>query len=876
LLAAAFGCAGSKNGDPGPGAGGAGSGAGGSDGGMSAGGEAPIGGGGSAPLTCLGAEGPGVESTTYDDGEYQASVAITGGEPCAQSYSLSTTQPLRADAWGSDPPPNPRVFTELDGQPIVRTGNDMFDALYALSIEEARAASVDSISNYAFDDGNPVSCPPGGCFETGKLWTYVWTRDTAYAVMLGLAPLDPPRARASLDFKLSERRAGGGLEIVQDTGTGGSWPVSSDRVVWALGAWEALKWLDGPARTTFRDRAYEAMKNTADRDRLTIYDPKDGLYFGEQSFLDWREQSYPGWVAGDPAQIAGSKTLSTNVGHLRLLEIAAALATEKGLGAEAAQYQGWADELRTALGTLWIGDDGLFSTYRTSYLDGAPARRYDLLGQALVVIAGVGHHLQRAEAVASYPHLPKGPAVIWPQQQFVPVYHNRGIWPFVTALWGKAARQVRNSAAIDHAVRSLMRGAALNLSNMENFEAVTGAPWLDDGEYSGPVINSTRQLWSVAGYASMVHDLVFGLEASQTGIRFAPLLPQSLREALFGGMNRIALSNLRYRGKRIMIELVLGDAPVGGALSPTSVTLDGREIGDAFVAADEIADGSVFSLTLGADVGVAGTITELSGATLADYQTLFGPRTPAITGLSLQGGDLALAIDLAGESPGDVTLDVHRDGALVASGLPGSTTSWIDTTSTPANVSHCYTLETRFVSSGTRSQRAKPVCWWGPSNERITTIGAQSFVASGGTLVLNYGKYHYEGWGDPGHTLQASLTVAASGSYLVQLVAGNGGPVDSGITCALKKVEVKQGNVVVASGYLAMPHLGDWATWRESTFLPVDLQAGVSYTIVIGEDEYAFNMSELDHFSIYGGTGGKSGRFNRVNIAEIKLLATSL
>lgn len=28
-------------------------------------------------------------------------------------------------------------------------------------------------------------------------------------------------------------------EVEQDTGTGGSWPISSDRVVWCIAAWEA-------------------------------------------------------------------------------------------------------------------------------------------------------------------------------------------------------------------------------------------------------------------------------------------------------------------------------------------------------------------------------------------------------------------------------------------------------------------------------------------------------------------------------------------------------------------------------------------------------------------------------------------------------------
>ena len=42
------------------------------------------------------------------------------------------------------------------------------------------------------------------------------------------------------------------------------------------------------------------------------------------------------------------------------------------------------------------------------------------------------------------------------------------------------------TGAVTHGVRSLMRGAALNLSNMENFEAVTGAAWLDVARVARP------------------------------------------------------------------------------------------------------------------------------------------------------------------------------------------------------------------------------------------------------------------------------------------------------------------------------------------------------------------------------------------------------
>jgi hypothetical protein len=89
----------------------------------------------------------------------------------------------------------------------------------------------------------------------------------------------------------------------------------------------------------------------------------------------------------------------------------------------------------------------------------------------------------------------------------------------------------------------------------------------------------------------------------------------------------------------------------------------------------------------------------------------------------------------------------------------------------------------------------------------------------------------------------------------------------------VKAVHVYDGANLVGSGQLLMPHLATWSDWRDSNVVPVDLVAGKSYTIVVEEDDASGNMSDLDHFSLYGGSGGTAGRFNRVNVAEVKLLA---
>jgi hypothetical protein len=309
------------------------------------------------------------------------------------------------------------------------------------------------------------------------------------------------------------------------------------------------------------------------------------------------------------------------------------------------------------------------------------------------------------------------------------------------------------------------------------------------------------------------------------------------------------------------------------------VRLDGTDVGTGFLAAADLSDGSVIDIELGPAASASEGIRLISDADVADYRNVFGPKHPIVTGVDLSANRLVVSWTPNGEASGDVTFDVYRDGERIAEGLAGSTTSFIDPQSGDhATKTHCYSVEAIFAVSGNASQHAKPVCYWGAANARVQTYGAQGFVASGGQLVFNHGRWHYEDWGDPTDTLTiANVTPATSGPHLVQVLAGNGAAdFTTGITCGVKAVEVWSGNTKVGGGQLLMPHLATWDDWRDSSFVRVELQAGTSYTIVIREDEHSGNMSDFEHFTLYGGTGGASGRFNKVNISELKLLALGL
>src|SRR5690606_27268449 len=199
--------------------------------------------------------------------------------------------------------------------------------------------------------------------------------------------------------------------------------------------------------------------------------------------------------ASDVVHIAMSKALSTNLLHLRALEIASALAEESGEASAAQGFSSQASSLRLAIREhFWLEEEGQFSSFLSTGLDPSATRRYDLLASSLAILFDVASPEQALRILSGYPHYGPGAPVLWPQQQDTPIYHNRGEWPFVTAYWLRAAAHADHKAVANRMVHALIQGAAINLSNMENFEAATGLPLLEEGATTGPVVNSQRQL----------------------------------------------------------------------------------------------------------------------------------------------------------------------------------------------------------------------------------------------------------------------------------------------------------------------------------------------------------------------------------------------
>jgi hypothetical protein len=804
---------------------------------------------------------------TWDGKQETARFSLLDPEARLRSYTHSTTLQLR------DPVPQYTSYAERAGFPILRSGNLAFDALFALAAHEMRQDSVSEIRDGNYNAGAAIPCD---CFETGEKWHYVWTRDLSYAADLGLALLDPQRVRNSLEFKLAGYRAGlsktpqvagtqGGLQIVQDTGSGGSWPISTDRVTWAFAAEETLRMLPSNERSAFAARALTALSNTVENDRIAAFDASDGLYTGEQSFLDWRDQSYAAWITDDLASMAGAKSVSTNAAHYQALRLAARLAHDAGDAARATRYGAWAAALKRAINArLWLPDAGMYSSLTAAHFDGAPLHKFDWLGQSLAIVTGIASETQARSILAHYPHGPMGPPVIWPQQPGMPVYHNRAIWPFVTAYGLKAAALAGNAAVADAAYDSLVRGAALNLSNMENLEWLSGQPLLLDEQHPsliGPVINSRRQLWSVGAYLGMVIENVFGVTATDEGIALRPFVTTRLRRETFAGTGQATLHDLRLRGARVSVRLLLPAASQQqGYHKVEQVLLNGAPAG-ATIPWTGLRDGDVIEIALGAVVTGDKAIRRVNAGPYLESPLVFGPREPVIDAIGRgANGHARLRIGAGGNGPGTV-YHVYRDGKQVAANLNAG--AWIDREPHPFA---CYAVEAQFTASGNRSHHSVPRCAGEASEIAVT----DARVSSNLKPTMD-GAPHLAGWGAPQDRFEArGLRIESAGNYAIQLRYRNeANQINLGISGGVKWLAIDDAKGrTVAQGVVQLPHTKPArgkAPAPLSTPLQAQLQPG-AYRLRLGD---FYNMSYLESnasFSGAGGTGGPSNRFDLFGI----------
>lgn len=735
----------------------------------------------------------GFEYSSYNYTMHTKGITDTG-------YSVTANSPTSITSNATGSPKTWKLSEDLSEQPKFSAPNTpLAAAVYNLTMEE----TLKSINTDEF----------GEVFYTGTEWQKVWTRDTAMACMYSLSWIFPD---ISYNCQREKIKTSDGISVFEeDTGSGGSYPVSTDKIITMLAVWETYL-TDG--NKDHLKYFYDICENTIMQDMNVCYDKESGLFRGETSGTDWRDQTYPDWtsetVNNGLNNIAESKSTSVNVYYVKVLEIMSKAA--EILGKDKETQDRWAEmsqKLEEKVSDrLWNDNLGLYSAWEYPEYMGSPlAEKADVLGNGYALWYNVGTEEQLNQIAENYPLVNYGAPTVYPQKMGTlanaqKYYHNRGIWPGWQVALMIGAKYKGNEAVAEEIFNSNVRGAAAALTNKEviNYE-------------TGEGICSDQQLWSIAGTLSGYYRVLFGMNYDEEGITFKPAIPNWMESPF-------TLENYKYRNATLNITLK------GSGDKIADLKVDGVSVNGAYTFPTDSTGTHSIEITM-----------EESGNT---YKVNKGDKNlvicPSLPKLEYQGGSLYWA------PQSDLTYKLW-DGKQYID-VTGKNTYKVDTT-----VYGCYSLMT-VSAEGVCSELSKPIV---VSPDRIKVEAESGKVSS--TSVIKTSVPGYSGTGyvqdkkDYSANLEITVTVPQTGTYLMSGIYNNTGDATSGTSCAIRSVYVDG----VDQGSLYFPEVYSGHNYQLSTHLRLELTKGVHTVKVFYDTEnfYDRNMNitgnnvELDYFN---------------------------
>lgn len=642
---------------------------------------------------------------------------------------------------------------DISQYPALKTPNRLHTAIYNLGLDEM----VNAVE-------------PDTTLRTGKAWAGVWTRDVSYSIILSMAYMQPLASKVSLMKKVNSNG-----RIIQDTGSGGAWPVSSDRMIWAVAAYELYK---VTGERSWLEYIYPVIKNSL-LDDLKVVAAENGLVQGETSFIDWRKQSYPRWM--QTADIYQSQALGTSVVHAQawmvLSEIATLLGHKDVAKMALANHNTISDAVNRE---LWMPEKGYYAMYNYGRQFPILNPRAETLGESLAIIYDVADPQRAREITENNPTTPFGAAIFFPQIADIPPYHNNSLWPWVAAYWAIANAKVGNEAGTLEAIGSIFRPAALFATNKENFV-------LDNGDIATE-LNSSNMLWCLAGNIAVTHKILFGIHFEKDGLSFHPFVPKALAAER-------SLTGFRYRGAVLDINIK------GYGDRIKSFKLDGKE-SKPFVRAKlkgrhtieiVMADNDIEPMKINRTANVKAPLTPITW--IEDGRLYWNPIEYIDHYVVLRNGEriaetleTSFALDRQGEYQ---IIGVREDGA------------------------ESFASEPRYKNQPIEIQIS------GESTEFVSP--EISYAPKG-----NISGYTGDGFIEIDHKsspVNFSVSVPYDGQYAVSVIYANGnGPIATENKCAVRTLVVDGSDV----GTLVMPQRGEgnWSDWGRSSIVRLPLQAG--------------------------------------------------
>lgn len=627
-----------------------------------------------------------------------------------------------------------------------------------------------------------------GFFIAGAKWNQAWTRDMSYAIFLSLAMISPTISKASLDTRVYNGK------ILQDTGSGGSYPISSDRMIWALAAFEVAKVID---KKEYYKNIYTIIKNSMQQDLILIYDKNFKLFTGEESFLDWREQTYPKWCT--PKDIGQSFALNTNIVHLMALQVLNELS--QILNASHEDMLKWTsliNDLQQSINSNFYNDFGYYSAYILSN----PIYRYDgyeTLGESLSILSGLTDDSNILTAIQESSY---GMSVVAPQLKNIFPYHNKSIWPFVQSYRCWAAARYKRVDIAKNIFAYMTRAGSMFLTNKENIS-------LMNGSYKGTAINSDRQLWSVAGYLSLIYRTLFGIEYQKDGLLIRPCKFDSF-------VNDISLTDFKFYNAILNITIK------GTGADIVSYKLNGKTMPNDYILPKNIQGRNKIEIIVKNNNKNSITISQKYSYNCLD-------STEKIINVNAIVKRNTYFLEFNNKKKKELTIykNNKKYATTTKDKIKVKAKEFADCYYIVNNKNNLPSLPSNKIWTETHKNTFFYECedYNGKNIKIIKTNSTNAKISyyldevmpngNGYIRLLDNNKFDF---------LVMNINVESEGDYILDFRYQNGhGPINTGEECAIREVAIDK---IPIEGVVMFPQLGSWTLWGDSTSKNIHLTKG--------------------------------------------------
>jgi len=402
-------------------------------------------------------------------------------------------------------------------------------------------------------------------------YTGAWTRDASINVWSGAGLLYPEIGKTTLLEVLK-------TDVNKDTIIGGQY---WDKIIWAIGAWNLYLY---HGDKSFLKTAYNATIKTLAQLEKDEFDANLGLFRGGAVYGDGvaaydDEYTHTGeyrkdgpwlsnvdkWAEANPDKKAKTgwglpmMTLSTNCVYAQVYDILPKMEKELQLS-ENKSFAEKSAAIKAAINAkFWNKEKGHYSYYIDPW---KTCDAQEGLGIAYALLFGISSPEQTAKTLQNAAVEPGGIPCVFPS---FPRYldkegkhfgrHSGSVWTHVQGFWAHAAALNGNVKSFEHEFTTLTNHTLRDLQFREIYHPKTGLAYgglQEDGFKKGKIRewkSTERQTWGATSYLRMVFNGLFGMNFSEKGIDFKPVVPRKYENLrLVGIPYRNAVLNLYVTG----------------------------------------------------------------------------------------------------------------------------------------------------------------------------------------------------------------------------------------------------------------------------------------------------------------------------------------